>query len=43
MVAGLNGYLDFIDGGWVVVCGLMMVVGWIDDRGWLLDDGGWVG
>ena len=26
-----------------LLCGLMMVVGWIDDKGWLLDDGGWVG
>ena len=27
MVAGLNGYLDFIDGGWVVM--------WLDDGGWM--------
>ena len=26
-----------------VEAGLMMVVGWVDDGGWLLDDGGWVG
>ena len=26
-----------------VEAGLMMVVGWVDDGGWLLDDGSWVG
>ena len=37
--AGLNGYL----GGLMMEAScLMMVVEWVDDRGWLLDDGSWM-